>query len=101
MLFRVLLERAWGWGLALSSIGGDLKAGTLSTGAVSLVACGSAQQETRWQIAGVAARAELLRTRSIQATIFFRADAQGFLHAVVVVVPILTVCRNLVRVPNQ
>ena len=51
MLFRVLLERAWGWGLALSSIGGDLKAGTLSTGAVSLVACGSAQQETRWQIA--------------------------------------------------
>ena len=51
MLFRVLLDRAWGWGLALSSIGGDLKAGTLSTGAVSLVACGSAQQETRWQIA--------------------------------------------------
>ena len=61
MLFRVLLERAWGWGLALSSIGGDLKAGTLSTGAVSLVACGSAQQETRWQIASEAARAELLR----------------------------------------
>jgi len=50
VLFRVLLERAWGWGLALSSIGGDLKAGRCPLGAVSVVL----QQETHWQIAGEA-----------------------------------------------